>query len=551
MPGGVFISYRREDSAGFARLIYDRLKRPIGRQNLFWDIDSIGLGEDFVTVLNKRLSLCDAVVAVIGRTWISCADRQQRRRLDDPADLVRLEIETALKRDIHVIPVFVDGASVPTEEDLPVGLKNLMFRNGIQVSNGSFDADIKRLTRALKRLAEELRQREAAEAEALLLSEEGKREKEATEAERLAREERERQKAAEAERIAREERAREDAAAAARAEEAGQAEAERRAREVAEAERLAREELERQKAAETERSAHGEHEKREAGAIRAEDSQRLIAAEVARPVERNEHVLEAGDSAHARQKDHPPEEATATIAVQGDWLAYERGRVENRERLHGVHEELEREAWAPNGGAQNSGKDNHLEERRAAAKPKDDKRREPRGTTAASAEWRAYEQTRAENQERSERFRKELRERLLQEARNAWRWTILSACQGLNNKNIVIGGRINEALKNNIRKYVRIPISDEVVAVDYGNMDSVFIAICLDGIYWCGVEMGSNCLAWAEIKDAQPTSGFGLSVQLKPGYELTAINIGKYEFVNLINYLKQQISLEIYLSRQQ
>ena len=113
MLGGVFISYRREDSAGFAGRIYDRLTRRLDQKSVFLDVDNIQPGLDFFEVLSEKLRLCNVLIAVIGRNWNSIADRDNRRRLDDPDDFVRIEIEAALERGIRVIPVLVDGATMP------------------------------------------------------------------------------------------------------------------------------------------------------------------------------------------------------------------------------------------------------------------------------------------------------------------------------------------------------------------------------------------------------------------------------------------------------
>ena len=93
MTGGVFISYRREDSGGFAGRIYDRLTSRLGRENVFFDVDAIPPGQDFVDVLSERVGKCDALLAVIGKHWVVSADSENRRRLDDPQDFVRIEIE--------------------------------------------------------------------------------------------------------------------------------------------------------------------------------------------------------------------------------------------------------------------------------------------------------------------------------------------------------------------------------------------------------------------------------------------------------------------------
>jgi hypothetical protein len=160
--GGVFISYRREDSGGYAGRIYDRLTSRLGRENVFFDVDAIPPGRDFVDVLSDRVGKCDALLAVIGKHWVASADGQNRRRLDDPNDFVRIEIEAALQRDVPVIPVLVDGAPMPQPGELPDSLKKLTRRQAIEISLTRFDSDAERLTDALSKLEDQLRRREAA-----------------------------------------------------------------------------------------------------------------------------------------------------------------------------------------------------------------------------------------------------------------------------------------------------------------------------------------------------------------------------------------------------
>jgi TIR domain len=149
--GRVFISYRREDAAGFAGRIYDRLTKNLGRESVFIDVDNIPAGLDFVDVLSERVGRCDALVAIVGKNWLGSADKDNRRRLDDPNDYVRMEIEAALNRKIPVIPVLVDGAVMPQADDLPDGLKKLARRHGIQISHDRFETDAERLTDTLAR----------------------------------------------------------------------------------------------------------------------------------------------------------------------------------------------------------------------------------------------------------------------------------------------------------------------------------------------------------------------------------------------------------------
>jgi TIR domain/Bacterial tandem repeat domain 1 len=162
MLGGVFISYRREDSGGYAGRIYDRLTSRLGRENVFFDVDAIPPGRDFVDVLSERVGKCDVLLAVIGKHWVASADGQNRRRLDDPNDFVRIEIEAALERNVPVIPVLVDGAPMPQPEELPESLKKLTRRQAVEISLTRFDSDAERLTDALSQIEDELRRRDAA-----------------------------------------------------------------------------------------------------------------------------------------------------------------------------------------------------------------------------------------------------------------------------------------------------------------------------------------------------------------------------------------------------
>ncbi len=102
-----FISYRRNDSASNAGRIYDHLINHFGQGQVFMDVDTIRPGLDFVEVVQEAVGSCDALIAVIGREWLGASEESGRRRLENPEDLVRLEIATALERDIRVIPVLV------------------------------------------------------------------------------------------------------------------------------------------------------------------------------------------------------------------------------------------------------------------------------------------------------------------------------------------------------------------------------------------------------------------------------------------------------------
>lgn len=149
----VFISYRREDAADVTGRMYDRLVARFGRGNVFKDVDSIPLGVDFRHHLDTTLSRCSALLVVIGKNWLGEGSpvTAESNRLQDPRDFVRVEIEIALKRDIPLIPVFVQGAGIPAEESLPSTLHALQFRNGIAVRpDPDFDKDMQRLLASLE-----------------------------------------------------------------------------------------------------------------------------------------------------------------------------------------------------------------------------------------------------------------------------------------------------------------------------------------------------------------------------------------------------------------
>ena len=123
----VFISYRREDTTGAAVAVrlYEYLVKRFRKKDVFMDIDTIKGGEEFDELIKERLRECDAMIAVIGEQWLKVTDHQGKRRLDNPKDWVRLEIATALRRGIPVIPTCVYGAPIPQSKDLPNPLKKL------------------------------------------------------------------------------------------------------------------------------------------------------------------------------------------------------------------------------------------------------------------------------------------------------------------------------------------------------------------------------------------------------------------------------------------
>ena len=147
--GAIFVSYRRGDSEGQARALSLELEQYLGADSVFMDVDSIALGRDFRLVLQERLETCDLLLALIGPDWLDIKDSAGNRRLESPTDFVRQEIAAALKRNIPVTPVLVQGAQMPPPERLPDDLKELAFRNGFEISHTRWESDVREL---LKRL---------------------------------------------------------------------------------------------------------------------------------------------------------------------------------------------------------------------------------------------------------------------------------------------------------------------------------------------------------------------------------------------------------------
>ena len=148
--GTVFISYRRGDTAGEARALYNELTSRIGEESVFMDVDDIALGRDFRQALRERLAACDLMLVLIGRDWVDAKNSAGARRLDDPTDFVRLEIEAALKRNIALTPVLVQGAQMPTLEQLPANINDFAYRNGFELSHSRWESDVQEMFKRLR-----------------------------------------------------------------------------------------------------------------------------------------------------------------------------------------------------------------------------------------------------------------------------------------------------------------------------------------------------------------------------------------------------------------
>lgn len=148
--GGIFISYRREDAAGHAGRLFDRLKARFGKAAVFMDVEGIDAGVDFVERIDAAVGGCEVLLAVIGRNWLEARNAQGMRRLDDARDFVRLETGAALTRGIRVIPVLVEGAQMPAEDALPVPLQGLARRQAVELRDNRWDADVEHLIHTLE-----------------------------------------------------------------------------------------------------------------------------------------------------------------------------------------------------------------------------------------------------------------------------------------------------------------------------------------------------------------------------------------------------------------
>jgi len=148
--GHIFISYRRDDSAGYTRAIYDRLVDRFTKERVFMDVDAIEPGLMFDDVINRAVGRCEILLAIIGEDWMK-PQPDGAARIHAPKDFVRLEISAALSRNIRVIPVLLDGVTMPAEDKLPEALRGLASRNAIEISNTRFDSDVDRLVEGVAR----------------------------------------------------------------------------------------------------------------------------------------------------------------------------------------------------------------------------------------------------------------------------------------------------------------------------------------------------------------------------------------------------------------
>ena len=146
----IFMSYRRADAAATAGRLFDRLSEHFGPDQVFRDIDSLDAGDDFELTITNAIASATAVLVVIGQRWLDSRRADGLRRLDDPADYVRREIELALTSNALVIPVLVDDASIPGPGQLPESIRDLATRNAVELSHRRWQTDTDDLIRRLE-----------------------------------------------------------------------------------------------------------------------------------------------------------------------------------------------------------------------------------------------------------------------------------------------------------------------------------------------------------------------------------------------------------------
>ena len=145
----IFISYRRDDSAGHAGRLFDRLKERFGAEHVFMDVTDLRPGQDFALELEQAVAKADCLLAVIGPRWLEAVDASGRRRIDDPDDFVRREIGAGLAKGASVIPVLVHGATMPRADAMPEALRPLARRQAIALTDERWDSDLRELVQFL------------------------------------------------------------------------------------------------------------------------------------------------------------------------------------------------------------------------------------------------------------------------------------------------------------------------------------------------------------------------------------------------------------------
>lgn len=150
--GKIFISYRREDTSGESGRLKDNLEQIFGKENIFYDVETLEAGLNFDQSIAKALNESKVLLAMIGPHWLKVTDSKGVKRLLNPEDWVRKEIAEALKRGLRVIPVLVNGADMPSSEELPEDLKELSLKHAQELTSSRWNYDVGVLSKVLEKL---------------------------------------------------------------------------------------------------------------------------------------------------------------------------------------------------------------------------------------------------------------------------------------------------------------------------------------------------------------------------------------------------------------
>src|SRR5215831_10517669 len=146
----LFISYRQEDTGGYATELFRRLQQAFGRDNVFFDVKSIALGEDWLEVVQEHIQDCNVLLLPIGPQWLTVTDKKGRTRLENPRDPLRVEIEAAMRAKLHIIPLLIGDTKMPDEDQLPGELRHLAKCIAQDLRHASFDRDVDYLITVLR-----------------------------------------------------------------------------------------------------------------------------------------------------------------------------------------------------------------------------------------------------------------------------------------------------------------------------------------------------------------------------------------------------------------
>src|SRR5271156_588127 len=152
----IAISYRRADSEAMTGRIFDRLIAHYGKDAIFRDIDDLPICTDFRVHINQTLLKTHILLAIVGPQWLGMASDGSADRIQEESDPVRVEVETALRRRVPLIPILIGATKMPNSDQLPPSLKDFAFRNAVKVDTGQdFDYHMDRLIRSMDAILEQ------------------------------------------------------------------------------------------------------------------------------------------------------------------------------------------------------------------------------------------------------------------------------------------------------------------------------------------------------------------------------------------------------------